>query len=172
MTDNPAIAHRVEWAGVIHLAWVEGAQALLTREMFKLMDAKTHGKVYTPLIRDGLAVYAGRTWGGMAAREAGADLLQRKVLPDFDVLVDAVAFMQLDERISQAAAGSFVAFLIEEVGVNVVRDLYSDSAGRSEGTEVLLEAALGDSLGGIESRWVAYLQPDTDAPGARSPDAE
>ena len=172
VTDNAALAHRVEWANAVHLAWAEGAEAALTREMLKLVDAKTHGKVYTPLIRDGLAVYAGRTWGGMAAREAGADLLQRKVLPDLGVLVDAVAFVQLDERISQAAAGSFVAFLIEEVGVNVVRDLYSDSAGRSEGTEVLLEAALGDSLGGIESRWVAYLQPDTDAPGARSPDAE
>ena len=172
VTDNAALAHRVEWANAVHLAWVEGAEAALTREMLKLVDAKAHGKVYTPLIRDGLAVYAGRTWGGVPAREAGADLLQRKVLPDLGVLVDAVAFMQLDERISHAAAGSFVSFLADEIGVDVVRDLYNDSAGRSEGTEALLEATLGDSLGAIEERWLAYLRTDTDAPGTRSPGAE
>ncbi|MCK4510815.1 YIP1 family protein [bacterium] len=172
LTDNPAIAHRVEWAGVIHLAWVEGAQAPLTREMLKLVDAKAYGKVYTPLIRDGLAVYAGRKWGGMPVREAGADLLQRKVLPDLDMLVDTVAFVQLDERISQPAAGSFMAFVAEENGVEVVRDLYDDSEGRSEGTEALLEAVLNDSLGGIETRWIAYLRSRTDAPGAGSPGAE
>ena len=172
VTDNPAIAHRVEWAGVIHLAWVEGAQAPLTREMLKLVDAKAHGKVYTPLIRDGLAVYAGGRWGGMAVREAGADLLQRKVLPGLDILVDTVAFVQLDERISHPAAGSFMAFIAEENGVDAVRDLYDDSAGRSEGAKALLEATLDDTLGGIEARWIAYLRFSTDAPGARSPDAE
>jgi hypothetical protein len=172
VTDNPAIAHRVEWAGVIHLAWVEGAQAPLTREMLKLVDAKAHGKVYTPLIRDGLAVYAGGRWGGMPVREAGADLLQRKVLPSLDLLVDTVAFVQLDERISHPAAGSFMAFIAEENGVDAVRDLYDDSAGRSEGTKALLEATLDDTLGGIEARWIAYLRFSTDGPGARSPDAE
>ena len=166
VTDNPAIAHRVEWAGVIHLAWVEGAQALLTREMFKLMDAKAHGKVYTPLIRDGLAVYAGGTWGGMPVRTAGADLLQRKVLPDLELLVDTAAFVRFDESISQPAAGSFVAFLAEEKGIDIVRDLYSRSAGRSEGTEAFLEVALGDSLGAIEERWLAYLRSSTDTPDA------
>ncbi len=172
VTDNPAIAHRVEWAGAIHLAWVEGAQAPLTREMLKLVDAKAHGKVYTPLIRDGLAVYAGGRWGGMPVREAGADLLQRKVLPGLDMLVDTVAFVQLDERISHPAAGSFMAFIAEENGVDAVRDLYDDSAGRSEGTEALLEATLDDTLGGIETRWIAYLRFSTDAPGAGSPGAE
>ena len=172
VTDNPAIAHRVEWAGVIHLAWVEGAQAPLTREMLKLVDAKAHDKVYTPLIRDGLAVYAGGRWGGMPVREAGADLLQRKVLPGLDMLVDTVAFVQLDERISHPAAGSFMAFIAEENGVDAVRDLYDDSAGRSEGTEALLEATLDDTLGGIETRWIAYLRFSTDAPGAGSPGAE
>jgi len=172
VTDNPAIAHRVEWAGVIHLAWVDGAQAPLTREMLKLVDAKAHGKVYTPLIRDGLAVYAGRKWGGMPVREAGADLLQRKVLPGLDMLVDTVAFVQLDERISQPAAGSFIAFLAEESGVDAVRDLYDDSAGGFEGTKALLEATLDDTLGGIETRWIAYLRLSTDAPGAGTPGAE
>ena len=172
LTGNSAIAHRVEWAGVIHLAWVEGAQAPLTREMLKLVDAKAHGKVYTPLIRDGLAVYAGRRWGGMPVREAGADLLQRKVMPGLGVLVNVAEFVQLDEKISQPAAGSFMAFIAEENGVDAVRDLYDDSTGRSEDTKALLEATLDDTLGGIETRWIAYLRFSADAPGAGSPDAE
>ena len=168
VTDNAAMAHRVEWANTVHLAWTEGAEAALTREMFKLMDAKAHGKVYTPLIRDGLAVYAGGTWAGMPVRMAGADLLQRKVLPGLDMLVDTVAFVRFDERVSQPAAGSFVAFLAEEKGLDIVRDLYTNSAGRSEGTEALLEATLGDSLGAIEERWLAYLRFSADTPDAPS----
>jgi hypothetical protein len=136
--------------------------------MLKLVDAKAHGKVYTPFIRDGLAVYAGGTWAGMPVRMAGADLLRRKALPGLDLLVDSVAFVRLDERISQPAAGSFMAFIVEESGVDVVRDLYSDSAGRSGGTEARLEATLGDSLGAIEERWLAYLRSGTDTPDAPS----
>ena len=168
VTDNAAMAHRVEWANTVHLAGTEGVEAALTREMFKLMDAKAHGKVYTPLIRDGLAVYAGGTWAGMPVRMAGADLLQRKVLPGLDMLVDTVAFVRFDERVSQPAAGSFVAFLAEEKGLDIVRDLYTNSAGRSEGTEALLEATLGDSLGAIEERWLAYLRFSADTPDAPS----
>ena len=168
VTDNAAVAHRVEWANVVHLACVEGAEAVLTREMFKLVDAEAHGKVYTPLIRDGLAVYAGETWAGMPIRMAGADLLRRKALPDLDLLVDTVTFVRLDERISQPAAGSFMAFLVDESGVDVVRGLYSASAGRSEGTEALLEATLGDSLGAIEERWLAHLRFSTDMPDTPS----
>lgn len=168
VTDNAAVAHRVEWANAVHLAWMEGAEPVLTREMLKLADAKTHGNVYTPLVRDGLAVYAGKTWAGMPVRTAGADLLQRKALPGLDLLVDTVAFVRLDERISQPAAGSFVAFIVEEGSVGVARDLYDDSAGRSEGAEALLEAALGDSLGAIEERWFAYLRSGADTPDAPS----
>jgi hypothetical protein len=169
VTDNQAAAHRVEWAGAIHLTWVEGSEAALTRETLKLVDAKAHGKVYTPLVRDGLAVYAGETWAGMPVREAGADLLRRKVLPGLDTLVDVVAFVQLDERISQPAAGSFVAYLVDERGIDVVRNLYDDSAGKSVDVEALLEAALGDSLGGIEKGWTAYLEPEYEAPGRDLP---
>ena len=107
--------------------------------------------------------------GKAPAREAGADLLRRKVLPDLDLLVDAVAFAQLDERISQPAAGSLIAFVADESGIDVVRRLYHDSVGGSFEADALLEAALGESLGGIESRWLAYLTPYTDAAGRRQP---
>jgi len=172
VTDNATMAHRVEWANAVHLAWVDGAEAALTRELFKLVDAKANGKVYTPLIRDGLAVYAGRTWGGMTVRDAGADLLDRRVLPDLDMLVDTATFVQFDERLSQPAAGSLVNLLVDERGVDVVRGLYSDLAGRPDAAVLFLESAMSDSLGAIEDRWLEYLRPHADARGAVPPGAE
>jgi hypothetical protein len=165
VTGDAAVAHRVEWANAVHLAWVEGADAALTREMLKLMGAQAHGKVYTPLIRDGTAVLAGETWGGLPVRAAGRDLLERKVLPELDMLVDAVMFAQLDERLSQPAAGSFMAFLLDSEGVETIRGLYGDSAGRSGAAEPLLEATLGDSLEAIEVRWLEFLESETGASG-------
>jgi hypothetical protein len=169
VTGNAAVAHRVEWANAVHLAWVEGADAALTREMLKLMGARAHGKVYPPLIRDGTAVLAGGTWGGLPVRDAGLDLLERKVLPDLEMLVDAVMFAQLDERLSQPAAGSFMAFVLEEEGGETVRGLYEASAGRSGAAEPLLEAALGDSLEAIEVRWLEFLESETEASGELAP---
>jgi hypothetical protein len=164
VTDNGAIAHRVEWAEAIHVAWVDGAEAALGREFFKLVDAKAHGKVYTPLIRDGLAAYAGRTWAGMPLREAAGDLLDRKVLPRLDMLTDAAMFMQLDERISQPAAGSLIALLVDETGVGRVRELYAQAAGRHDAALDFLGSATGDSLAVLEDRWHDYLGHSADLP--------
>jgi len=171
VTDNGGIAHRVEWAATVHLAWVDGAEAALTREIFKLAGAKAHGKVYTPLIRDGLAVYAGRTWGGRPVREEGADLLRRKVLPDLAILADDAMFVQLDERLSQPAAGSLMAYVADEKGLEALRGLCTGSAGRHGVARALLESALSDSLSAIEGRWLEFLK-STDAPGRPSPEAE
>ncbi len=172
VTGNSAIAHRVDWAGAVHVAWVGGSEAALTRELFKLVSARAQGKVYTPLIRDGLAVYAGRTWADRPVREEGADLLRRRVLPDLDTLVDAAMFVRLDERLSQPAAGSLMDFLSNERGIEVLQDLYLDSAGRSDVAGPLIESALGDSLDAVEERWLEYLRSDTDTLGTRASDAE
>lgn len=167
VTDNSALVHRVEWANTVHLAWVEGAEPALTRELVKLLDANAHGKVYTPVIRDGAAVCAGGFWGGMPVRDAGADLLERGFLPELDELVDPVSFVRLDERISQPAAGSLVCFVVAEHGLPVARGLYEDAAGRSLDAGALLSDALGDSLGAIEERWHTHL---TRAAGVSAPD--
>ena len=172
VTDSGAAAHRVEWANAVHLAWVDGAEPALTRELFKLVDAKAHGKVYTPLIRDGLAAYAGRTWGGLPVRDAAADLLERRVLPDLSMLADTAMFVQLDERLSQPAAGSLVSLLVDERGAGAVRSLYSDLAGRPDVAVLFLESAMEDSLGAIEDRWLEYLTGHDDTRGATPPDAE
>jgi len=170
VTDNQELAHRVEWANAVHLAWADGSESAFTRELLKLVDAQVHGKLYTPLIRDGLAVCAGRNWAGRPVREESRDLLNRGFLPDLDVLVDAVQFVHLDEKLSQPAAGSLICYLVDERGEAVARQLYERAAGRSVEAGPLLETVLDDSLGAIERRWHTYLRPGwTGAAGAQEP---
>jgi hypothetical protein len=166
VTDNSKAVHRVEWANALHVALEDGTAAEMAREAFKLVDAGAHGKVYNPLIRDGMAVYCGATWAGVPVRDAGSDLLARKLLPGLDLLADPVGFGRLDERIAQPAAGSFVAFLVDSVGIDNTRALYLDSAGQSEGIDLSLEFLLGEDLGSIEERWKAYLESGLAVPDA------
>ena len=166
ITGNPNMAHRVEWAQAVHVAWEAGASAALAREALKLAHAQEHGSVYNPLVRDGLAVYAGGTWGGLPVREAGKDLLERKALPGLDVLLDPVSFLGVDERISQPAAGSFMSFVIDEAGAQSAREIYRATALRPEETGQALEQALSDSIESIESRWFTYLKRTPNAPEA------
>lgn len=161
-TGDPSPAHRVEWAGAVHYAVAEGAEVFLARELLKLTDAQLHGKVYNPLIRDGLAVYAGRSWGGMEVRAAGRDLLDRRALPELADIADAVKFTAMDERIAQPSAGSFISFLIDEIGVRGVRSIYRSSARDPDAVPGLLEGALGDPLSRIDSRWRTYLAEESD----------
>jgi hypothetical protein len=156
-TGDGSPAHRVEWANAVHYALADGGGVFLTRELLKLLDARAHGNVYNPLVRDGLAVYAGGSWGGMNVREAGGDLLHRRVLPGLEALADPVAFADMQETIAQPAAGSFIAFMMSEIGVASLRDAYLSAARNPEEVIDLLEGALGDSIAGIERRWRAYL---------------
>jgi hypothetical protein len=163
VTGNGAIAHSVEWANAVHLAWVDGAEPALTREVFKLAGAQVFGKVYNPLVRDGLAVYAGVEWAGEPLLGVAGDLEERNVLPRLERLVDPAAFAATDFRLAEPAAGSFVAFVIDEVGPTVLRDVYSASAQRPHSLGAVLEEALSDSLAGIERRWISYLEERTGA---------
>ncbi|MBN2565486.1 MAG: YIP1 family protein [Candidatus Eisenbacteria bacterium] len=169
VTGNVTPAHRVEWANAVHLATVNGADVYLTRELLKLEDARAHGKMYNPLVRDGLAVFAGGSWGGMSVREAGRDLLERRVLPRLDVLANPVAFRDMDERIAEPAAGSFTGFLVSEVGEPGMQDIYRSSARDPDSVSGLLESALVDSLAGIDDRWRLYLLAETGEPGECAP---
>jgi hypothetical protein len=161
-------AHRVEWANAVHYAVTEGSEVFLARELLKLVDAQFHGKVYNPLIRDGLAVYAGGSWGGLTVRAAGLDLLDRRLLPELADMTDPVAFKAMDERISRPAAGSFIAYLIDETGTQGVKRLYSSSARDPNAVPELLASALGRPLPEIEAGWRAYLEDTEGEPGAQA----
>ncbi len=179
ITDNPAAAHRVEWATAVHVARAERIDVFLTREVTKLLGAKASGNVYNPFIRDGLAVYAAGEWGGMTVAASGADLLERKVLPRLEILIEPALYASLDERQSQPAAGSFASFAVAELGVEGLRGLAAAGSARPDAAGEVLESAFGDSLPGIERRWKTFLEskppgaePVPDRTGADQTDAD
>ena len=104
----------------------------MTREVTKLLGAKASGNVYNPFIRDGLAVYAGGEWGGLTVAAAGADLLERKVMPRLTTLIEPALYASLDERQSQPAAGSFASFAVAELGVEALRGLAKACSARPD----------------------------------------
>ena len=71
---------------------------------------------------------------------------------------------RIDEMLSQPAAGPFVGFVIGEAGEDVVRDLYRASTRRPDAAGDLLESALGDSIDGIERRWMSFIEAGSGAP--------
>jgi hypothetical protein len=156
-TDNGTVAHGVEWANAVHVAWVEGAELALTRELTKVVAGRGLGNVYNPLISDGLAIYAGGVWGGEPVVLRAAELQEKGTLPPLGGLVDPVEYGRYPRELSEPAAGAFAAFLLDELGETHYRDLYSRAAAVISAGPIL-EEATGDSLGAIERRWVAYLK--------------
>jgi hypothetical protein len=157
VTDNGAIAHGVEWANAVHVAWVEGAELALTRELTKVIAGRTLGNVYNPLISDGLAIHAGGLWGGEPVVERAAELQGRGTLPPLESLVDPVTYGRYPAELSEPAAGAFTAFLLDELGETVYRDVYSRAVD-AVSLRALLEDAAADSLEGMERRWISYLE--------------
>lgn len=158
ITNNAAPSHGVEWAHAVHVAWVRGVEPSLVGETMKVVSATTLGKVYNPLVQNGLAAYARGKWEGTSASRGGAELLERGVLPGLASLVDPVSFGRMDPGVAERAAGALVVFVIGEAGEEAFWSLVrgADTEGRAS-VQHVLESALGDSLASIERRWIAYL---------------
>jgi hypothetical protein len=167
VTDNGALSHGVEWANAVHVAWVEGAELALTRELTKVIAGRALGNVYNPLVMDGLAIHAGGLWGGEPVVRRAAELHAKGTLPPLSALVDPVAYGRYPRELSEPAAAAFTAFLLDELGETVYRDVYSRSVGEIS-VEGVLEETAGDSLEGIERRWHAYLEAVGDGGGPLS----
>jgi hypothetical protein len=157
VTDNGSVAHGVEWANAVHVAWAEGAEPAMTRALTKVAAGRTLGNVYNPLIGEGLAIYAGGVWDGEPVVRRAAELQAAGTLPPLEALVEPAAYGRYALELSEPAAGAFTAFLLDELGDTVYRELYSSAAG-AVSVRSILEEAMDDSIEGIERRWTAYLE--------------
>jgi len=157
ITDDGGLAHGVEWAGAVHVAWTEGAEVALTRELMKVIALRTLGNVYNPLVVDGLVIYAGGRWDGGSVVERAAELREAGTLPAIGDLLEPPTYRRLPRERAGPAAGAFVAFLLDELGTAGYRDLHS-SAGEAVSLRRALEEAIGDSLPAIERRWLMFLE--------------
>lgn len=157
VTGSRTVAHAVPWAGIVHVAWTEGGVVAGTREMMKVVAYKTFGSVYNVFVAQGLATYAGQEWAGAPVKDAARELLESGTLPGLCALADPVTYEGLESTLSEPAGGAFVGFLAEREGLGALRDLYSAASEHAGSVGVILEGALGDSLGAIERAWREYL---------------
>ena len=165
VTDNGEVAHGVEWANVVHLAWTDGADLALKRETARVLAAGAYGKVHSPLIRSGFALYAGDEWGGMTLAQTALGLLDAGDLPPLADMTDPASYHRLSRQRSEPAAGSFFAFLAATRGEGAVLDLYAgavDSFGPVAATghrpTTLIELELGEPLDSLDRQWRDYLR--------------
>lgn len=166
LTDNADVAHAAPWASAVHVAWVEGAPVALTRAVAKVADAADAANVYNPLVRTGTAVFVSGSWGEEAPRAAGRRLLMREALPELEQLVDPTQFARIDRARSEPAAGAFVAWVVENRGLEGLRSLHASAGRNPRDVGELLQDTFADSLKAIDARFRQFLEagPDTASP--------
>ncbi len=169
ITGNAALANRVAWADAVHVAWEGHAEVELAREVARVGGARALGRMYNPFLADGLAVYVGRLVAGKPVAEVAAELHIEGSLPDLSTLVDPAMYTATRGTIGDAAAGSFTSFMLDDLGRESYRELYSYVSRTQVPARGALERAFSDSLGTIEQRWTSYIMQHAATPGDPPP---
>ncbi len=156
-TDNGEVAHAVEWASAVHVAWVEGGERAFTREAAKVSAVASLGKMYNPCIRDGLAIAASGTWGGEPLRAVADEIVSSEAV-SLSALLDPVDYARLGRQTTEPLAGSFVEFIIATRGPETLAELHRLQGTESGPAVDAVEAAFGLPLVVIEEQWKDYLR--------------
>ena len=157
VTGNAAVAHGVTWANAVHVARDGTSGGDMAREMAYVAGARALGKVYNPLIRNGLAIYGAEDPSGPSSVEAARRLQATGELPRLEALVEPPDYDRIDARVSGQAAGAFAAFLVRELGLPGYRAFYSGMARTRAPAREVLERTLGEPLEDIEARWIRFI---------------
>ncbi len=123
-TGNTQLAHADIENNAIHLVindWIRGDD---TRMDAVLLLRRHLGRPATHLLETGLAVYFSNEWRGKGYRYWAGRLHASDNMPALAELVDNEALRRESYLVAEAAAGSFVDFLIEEFGGSVLVEHY------------------------------------------------
>jgi hypothetical protein len=125
-TGNTQLAHADIDNNAVHLVindWIRGDDA----RMDAVLLLRSHfGKPPTHLLEMGLAVYFSDDWRGKGYRYWAGRLHASDNMPALAELVDNEALRRESYLVAEAAAGSFVDYLIEEFGGSVLIEHYRD----------------------------------------------
>lgn len=168
-TGNAATAHGVTWANAVHVAWEGSSEVALAREMAKVSGARALGKMYNPFIADGLAVHVGEYWGGRPIVDVARELYESGSVPPLEDLIEPSEYAVIERHVGEVAAGAFTSFLVDELGVDSYREMYSYISRKRAPLRGVLERVMSDSLGAIENRWVSYIMGAPVAAGEGTP---
>ncbi len=168
VTDNAELAHAVEWASAVHVAWVDGGERAFTREAAKVSAAASLGSMYNPLIRDGLAIAASGTWGGEPLRAVAGRILADGNAVALSSLLDPVEYQRQRIGTAQVLAGSFVEYIIATRGAQAFVEFYRVQGSTAGPAIEAVEAVLGSTVDEIDSQWRNYLRAASSG-GAEQP---
>jgi len=163
VTDNAELAHAVEWASAVHIAWVDGGERAFTREVAKVSAAASLGTMYNPFIRDGLAVAASGTWGGEPLRVVAGRIVEDGDAIALSSLLDPVEYERQRIGTAQALAGSFIEYVITTRGTEAFVDLYREQGSTAGPAVEAVEAVLGLTVDEIDTQWKNYLRAETES---------
>lgn len=79
--------------------------------------------------------------------------------PEYIPLADLRAgpFYDFQHEISYLQGGSFVKFLVEQYGLEKLKELYGLATGEAEHDEALVQRLYGQNYAGLEGRWLEQL---------------
>ncbi len=161
VTDNAELAHAVEWATAVHLAWVDGGERAFTREAAKVSAAASLGRMYNPFIRDGIGVAASGTWGGEPLRAVAAQITASDDAITLASLLDPVDYERLGVGIAQPLAGSFIEYAVATGGAKAIAELYRKQGTGAGPAVEAVEIVFGAPVDDIDARWKDYLRAET-----------
>jgi len=165
ITDNAELAHAVEWASAVHVAWVYGAERAFVREAAKVSAAAAFGSMYNPCIRDGVGVAAAGSWGDGPLLSAAAEIVAEDDAVAVSRLLEPSDYGRLSPGVAQPLAGSFIEFVVASGGPDALMELYRVHGATPGPAIEAVEVVLGRSIDEIDTQWKDYLRAGTE-PGA------
>jgi hypothetical protein len=101
-------------------------------------------------------------WSGTPLHTLARQFRQQGRLVPLSALVETAAWRRQDPNIAYPESGSFMRWLIDEYGLDRVRDLYARSVGPNEpegGVRVSFRAVYGQPLEDLEAAWLIAVAP-------------
>lgn len=159
ITGDIGAGHAVPAAGVLHVVQMpkdrhDDFENLVAHEMTHVLAAQDWGQVGTPLMGEGLAVWASGYYGGDSLTK-----WSRRAHSGLDVATLLTSFRKLPEKQTYPFAGLLVGAMVDTVGLEAMRDhLYSATAA----TWAAAEKKAGVSSAALETK---AREPQPDLPG-------
>lgn len=99
-------------------------------------------------------------WARRPVHEVAREIDAEGVLPDLDSMIESEVFNALDSEIRYPVSGSFVRFLIDELGLSAFKELARTSGAHDSENEIRtdFERIYGVSLEEAWERWRSFLR--------------
>jgi len=106
-------------------------------------------------IREGLAMYFDRVWWGIENEKWVKSFIDSNEYISISQLICDEVFFQYPDKLTYPIAGAFTKFLIDEIGMDIYLNLYSNELDFSK---EYIEETFQISLEAIEDRFISKLK--------------